>query len=542
MVDVVLTGGQIVDGTGGAPQSGDLGIEGGAIAAVGDLRHVPAAERIDCAGRVVAPGFIDVHTHYDAQILWDLALTPSSWCGVTTVVMGNCGFTVAPTRPSDRADVLVTLEAVESMPAAVLDAGIDWTFETFPQYLDALRERPLALNVAAMVGHTMLRTYTEDLAQMQAELDTALGAGAFGLSTSRSPTHVAQGKPVASRMAPVSEIGALGQVLRSAGRGVVQANKGPDLGVAELGALATRIDRPVTWTSLHSTPDTDRARQLLGATAAAQHEGIPLWPQMSCVPITVEFNLAHPYILLEQVSAFGDLSRLEMGERRAAMRDPAWRRRAQREMTPGSGANTTFAWDRIEVLSSASAPELDGRSIAGIAADRECRPFEALVDVALADDLATRFTFAVAEYDEDLTAEFLVDPAVILGLSDAGAHASQMCGASFGPHLLGHWVRDRGALSLEDAVWKLTGQPADALRLRGRGVLREGLAADICVFDPSSIGHGPTRRVFDQPGGGDRLLRDVSGIDHVFVNGRALVRDGAPASNPAAGRLLPAPA
>jgi len=544
--DLKVTGGTIVDGSGGAPVRGDLGIRAGRIVAVGDAPG-EAAARIDATDRVVAPGFIDVHTHYDAQILWDPMLTISPWHGVTTVVMGNCGFGVAPTRPPHRDLILRTLEKVEGMSLASLKAGCgeDWGFESFPEYLDAVERRGAAINVAAYLGHTPLRLYVlgedaterpataDEVARMKRLVREAIDAGAIGFASSKSPTHVGYaGRPVPSRQAEVEEIATLAEALGEAGRGVFQATAGPGLFIQELGDIARRIDRPVTWTALLAgLLGPGSHRPLLELSEKVVAEGGLVVPQVACRPLNFDFDLAEPFAF-ESMAIFAPVSAADRAGKAAIYRDPAFRDAFRREIREGRMGVFQSGWERMVVSDHPDDTGLVERRLVDVARERGVDPIDLMLDLSLETDLRARFRFAILNFDEDEVAELLQHPATVLGLSDAGAHASQLCDACFSTHLLGHWVRERGTLTLERAVWMLTGRPAEVMGITDRGRLEAGLAADVVVFDPATVGAGSLRRVHDLPTGADRLVADAYGIDAVMVNGQLVRRDGADAVHP----------
>jgi N-acyl-D-aspartate/D-glutamate deacylase len=553
--DLAIRGGTIVDGTGRPGVPGDLGIRDGRIVAVGDAPG-SAAEDLDAGGRIVAPGFIDLHTHYDAQALWDRMLSISPWHGVTTVVVGNCGFGVAPTRPEHRGLVLRTLEKVEGMSLEALEAGLgrDWPFESFPEYLDALEQRGSAIHVAAMIGHTPLRLYVmgedateraatpDEIARMRAIVDGALHAGAIGFATSKAPTHVGYGgRPVPSRLAEFEEIRRLVGALGDAGAGVFQATLGGGLFLDEFELLARETGRPITWTALLAGifgPKGHRA--LLERTAKQQDDGLAIFPQVSCRPLNFEFQWREPFPF-ESMAVFAPVSAADPAGKRRLYADPDFRARF-RESTDGAfGAILARWWERTVIADCPGHPELAERPLAEVARERGVHPLDAALDLGLASELLARFRLPIMNRDEGEVGELLRDPHTVLGLSDAGAHASQLCDACFSTHLLGHWVREKQTLAWEQAVRMLTAQPADLLGFADRGRLAPGLVADVVVFDPASVGAGPLRRVHDLPAGADRLVADALGIDAVVVAGRILRRAGCDVLDPHGplpGRLL----
>ncbi|HWP66496.1 MAG TPA: amidohydrolase family protein [Candidatus Limnocylindria bacterium] len=515
-----------------------------------------ARTTFDASGLVVAPGFVDLHTHYDAQILWDPLLSISPWHGVTTVVMGNCGFGVAPTRPAHRELVLRTLEKVEGMSLACLMAGCgdEWPFETFPQYLDAVERRGSAINVAALLGHTPLRFYvmgedaierpaTEDeVAAMRRLVREAIDAGALGFATSKSPTHVGfRGRPVPSRAAELSEIRALAGALGEAGRGVVQATVGSGFFIDELAALSRETGRPITWTALLAGllgPGSHRS--FLDWSARVLATGARVVPQVSCRPLNFEFDLAEPFPF-ESVPAFGPISAADHAGKLRLYADPEFRAALRAGLEPGRSGPFSMPWERVVVTHVPGDPALAERSLVEVARARGTTPLDCMIDLSLESDLGARFRMAILNVDEDEVAELLTHPDTVLGLSDAGAHASQLCDACFSTHLLGHWVRERGTLTLEQAVHMLTGRPADVMGIGDRGRLVPGLAADVVVFDPARVAPGPLRRVRDLPAGAARLVADAHGLEAVIVNGTPVRErnvDRVTSDGPLPGRLL----
>lgn len=553
--DLEVAGGWIVDGTGAPRRRGDLAIRAGKIAAVGEAPG-RAAQTIDAGGLVVAPGFVDLHTHYDAQLLWDRMLTISPWHGVTTAVIGNCGFGVAPTRPEHRGAILRTLEKVEGMSFAALAAGVgeDWPFATFPEYLDVIERRGTAINLAALIGHTPLRLYVlgdeatertataEEIAEMRRLVREAIEAGAIGLATSKSPTHVGdRGKPVPSRAAELAEIEALSGALGEAGRGILQATVGPGFFLTELEAIARATGRTITWTALLAGVFGPKGhRPILEQARALARDGVSIVPQVSCRPLNFDFDLAEPF-LLESQPFFRDASRTDREGKKRIYRDPGFRR-AFREATAAGGLGVLGGrFDRTWFSRCAPEPGLEERLVTDVASERGVDPVDLVLDLALESDLALRLRMAVVNTDEEEVAELLADPATVLGLSDAGAHASQLCDACFSTHLLGHWVREKRTLGLEEAVRMLTSRPAEVAGITDRGRLAPGLAADIVVFDPATVAAGKLGRVNDLPAGAERLVSEASGIAAVIVNGRLLRRDGRDVVDPGGplpGRLL----
>ena len=541
--DLLIRGGTVVDGTGGPSRRGDLGIANGRIAALGEVRGT-AARTLDASGCVVSPGFVDIHTHYDAQIFWDRMVTISPWHGVTSVVMGNCGFGIAPTRAEHRDLIMRTLENVEGMSLATLRAGVgpDWPFETFPEYLDAVEARGTAINVGALLGHTPLRLYvmgeeaTEreaseaEISQMERIVAEGLRAGALGFATSKSATHVGYaGRPVPSRAASLAEIERLAATLGEVGHGLMQATIGRGFFTPEFAEIARKTGRPVSWTALLAGAlGPDGHRKVLDDHQSLQRQGLAVYPQVACRPLNFEFQFSAPFPY-ESMELFRPVSAADRDGKKRIYADPAFRA-AFRER--GTRAGIAGRWEDTVVSACPQDPSLDERNVAQLAAERGVHPVDLVLDLALASDLEARFRIAVMNTDERAVAELLAHPAVVLGLSDAGAHASQLCDACFSTHLLSHWVREKQVLSLEQAVRLLTSRSAEVFGIRDRGRLAVGLAGDVAVFDPDTVGCSPLRRVRDLPAGQDRLVADATGIRAVVVNGTLLREDGRDAVDP----------
>ena len=538
--DLKIEGGTLFDGSGRDGVRGDLGIRDGRLVAVGDAPE--SAERvIDAEGHAVSPGFIDLHTHYDAQVMWDGMLSISPWHGVTSVVMGNCGFGIAPTRETHRDLMLRTLENVEGMDLDVLWQGLgrDWGFETFPEYLDAIEARGSAINVAALFGHTPLRMYVmgeeatereateREVAEMARLVREAMEAGAIGFATSKAPNHVGyDGKPVPSRLAHFDEILALCRAMGETGRGVVMASVGRGLFFKEMAAIARESGRPISWAALlagMSGPGSHR--KMLDTVVAQQAEGLRIVPQVLGRPLNFEFNLRDPF-LFESLDCFKPFGRLRSDEEKLAFyADP--RRREAFLAEAGDGLPPfNAAWFDAEVSYHPSEPQLEGRRLRELAAESGGHPYDVMVRLGNETGLQARYRMAVVNTDEAAVAELLTSEHTVLGLSDAGAHASQLCDACFATDLLQRWVREKQVLSLPAAIAHLTGKPADLYGITDRGRLREGLAADVTIFDPERVGASPLRRTADLPGGAERIVSDATGIAAVICNGSVVRQDG----------------
>ena len=552
--DLKIAGGTIVDGTGKPGFAGDIGVKDGKVVAIGKADG-PAVTTIDATGRIVSPGFVDVHTHYDAQILWDRMLTISPWHGVTTTVIGNCGFGVAPTRAAHRKLILQTLEKVEGMSLDALQAGLgdDWSFETFPQYLDAVEKRGSAINVAALFGHTPLRMYVmgeesterastpDELTAMKRLMREAMEAGAIGFGTSVSVSHNGYaGKPVPSRQATPEEMDGLVSVMGEMKRGLMQITIGREFSTRHMAEVSRKHGVPVTWTALLSyLYGPGGHRKQLDLAAEQRKSGAMVIPQVSCRPLNFEFTFGEPFIfdVMKFMNELAVADAKSPGARRRAYADPAWREKLRSEVTP------LFQrwWDRVVIAWAPSARELEEMPLAAAAARLGKDPVDLALDLALANDLKARFRMAVMNFDEKEVAELITDPNTIIALSDAGAHASQLCDACYSTYLLGHWVRDRKVFTVEEAVHNLTQRPAEMFGITDRGVLAHGRPADIVVFDARTVGPGPLKRVFDMPAGADRLVSEASGIDVVIVNGKLIRRDNkdvVAANDQLPGRLL----
>lgn len=544
--DLKIVGGTIVDGSGGQRYRGDVGIRSGRVVALGEVKG-DATRTIDAGGLVVCPGFVDIHTHYDAQVLWDPMLSISPWHGVTTAVMGNCGFGVAPMHPHDRKGIMRTLEKVEGMSYEALEAGLglDWPFESFPDYLGAIENSGNAINLAAFIGHTPVRLYVmgEDASEREATeaevtamaeiVRQAMAAGAIGFSTSQAATHHAfDGRPIPSRLAAFSEVDALVGAMAASGGGIMQCTIGKKLFHDEMTELARRHNIPVTWTALLSgMAGPGSHRKHLQRTAEQRAEGLNIIPQVACRPILFDFDFGEPFPF-EMLPLFADSMKTDRQGKKAMYRDDSFRQNFKADTDP-KVKNLLADWAGRTMISNAPADRtLEEKPLAEVAAARGVDPIDLALDMSIESDFAARFRMPFLNYDHVEVGELLADDNTVVALSDAGAHASQLCDACYSTHLLGHWSRDEGAMEIEKAVHMLTQKPADLMGIKDRGLLAQGRPADVVVFDPESVGATGLTRVHDLPAGQDRLVAQAIGIQAVIVNGTVIREDGADAVGP----------
>jgi len=549
MADLVIRGALLCDGSGREAARGDLAVTGDRIAAVGRVAERGARE-LDGAGLALAPGFIDVHTHYDCQLFWDPQASPSPWHGVTTVVMGNCGFTIAPCREADRETLMQLLLFVEGMPIETLRAGIAWAWEDFAGYLGALEGRGVGPNVAAFIGHSAVRyrvmgraaveraATPEECAAMAALVREGMAAGAIGWSTSLSPTHFfGDGTPAPSRLADEAELLALARALADLERGVIEiaprTTIGPPADKAEeqrsFAGLARASGKVVSWAPLLDNPFAPgSAQQIIAEAAELQARGVQVVPQVGCRPLEVRFDFTEPAFYLEQNPFWRPIMAKSRDERRRLFADAEFRAELGRQT--GFVAALAQGWDRLVLRLAASegVRRWQDRSVAEIAAAEGRAPLDVFCDLVLEDDLATQWGVVLMNHDERAVAELIRHPAGLLALSDAGAHVDTLCDQGFTTYLLGHWVRELRALALEEAVRLVTAVPAERYGLHGRGRLAPGYAADLVLFDPARVAMRPTEMVYDLPRGQRRLLQRAEGIVDVLVNGTPVVADGAP--------------
>jgi len=544
--DLVIRNGTIVDGTGAEPVGGDVAITDGVIVAVGEVDG-PATRTVEATGRIVTPGFVDIHTHLDAQISWDPLGTSSCFHGVTSVVIGNCGVTFAPCRSEDRRGLAEMMESVEDIPADAIMGGLSWEWDTYGQYLDDLDRKAKGINVGGMVGHSALRRYvmgdraTEaptdaDLADMVDLVDEAMAAGALGLSSSRTVLHKgADGEPIPGTYATVAELVALAGVLDRHGKGVFetaamlgsQNGATPESTVAEIDVLAEvsrSSGRPVSFGLTETTAGGHLHRQVLELVAEANASGARLHPQTTVRSVGVLFGLAHhsPYGSCPAWRALGDLSFVE---RLAAVRDPARRREliAEADTSDGIGADRLFPLD-TEPADYRLDPD---RSLAARAAVAGTSPAAHWLDLLDRTDGTCVLNWPFLNQTPYEVEHLLADPNVVLGLADAGAHVGQIMDASQPTWFLAHWVRDRGLYGLAEGVARLTSVPADLFAIGDRGVLAVGRPADVNVIDLDALALPLPEFCHDFPGGAGRWVQGAEGYDLTVVNGVVTVEAGA---------------
>jgi N-acyl-D-amino-acid deacylase len=554
MHDLVIRNALLLDGQGSVPARGDLGVSDGKILEIGKAKE-QYRQSVDADGLALMPGIIDNHTHYDAQLTWDPLASPSPALGVTTAVIGNCGFTIAPCKPAGRDMIMRNLTQVEGMSLDVLRQGIQWDFESIPEYMAMLERRGLGLNVAAFAGHSSIRSYVmgEDAAQRAATPDEvqamrrlvleAVGAGAVGFATSTSPAHNGEGgRPMPSRLADEAELRALVGCLGEARRGVFMLTKGGQTQMSMLEDLAAASGRPVVVAALlHNSTNPDVVFQDLDAIEAAKGRGRRMAGAVSCCPLSFDFTMQSPYPI-ESLGAWKPALGKKGAELKARMADPALRQALREELSrPAVFRLFNGEWDKVHVVETVR-PEnarFEQRSLAELARESGRDPLDIWFDLALEEDLATVFVALTLNSDEQALARMLRHPASLVSLSDAGAHLTFFNDAGYGLHLLGHWVRDKQVLKLEEAVRKLTGDPAAVFGMKNRGKLETGFAADLLLFDPATVGRGAKQRVHDLPGGGARLTTPGIGVHGVWVNGiRVADEKGTCASERHPGKLL----
>ena len=550
MLDYLITGATVVDGTGAPGRLADLGIKDGRIAVLGTTDE-PALNVIDGAGMVVAPGFVDPHTHYDAQLLWDPMATPSSFHGVTTVIGGNCGFTLAPLKPGDGDYLRKMMSKVEGMPLPALEHGTDWSWETFADFLQRF-EGNIAVNAGFLVGHCAIRRYAmgldavgspadaEQIVGMRAELAKAIEAGALGFSFTNSTSHSdGEGEPVASRWATHDELIALceetgkypGTTLEGIVPGCLDTFSDDEIDL--LAKMSAAANRPMNWNVLTvDSREPDRVPRQLQAAARAKELGGRV--VALTMPIQVPMNMSFlNFCGLWLMPNWKDVMAGSVAERSQRLKDPDTRiKLLEWSLSKEAGVFRRLADWADYIIGDTFSPEnagLSGRSVRDIAAERSTSAFGTLLDIVIADELRTVLWPTPQDNDAEswrMRAELWLDERAMIGGSDAGAHLDRMCGAPYPTKFLNDCLHGHKLISMETAVRLMTSDPAALFGLKDRGVLQIGAIADVVVFDPATVGSQEPRLVMDLPGNSARLTADSVGMNHVFVNGVAILRDG----------------
>jgi len=539
--DLLIKGGRIYDGSGMPSYMGDIAVKNGRIAEIGRISG-GAAQTIDAAGLAVAPGFIDHHTHMDAQIFWDPYATSEPQHGVTSIVMGNCGLTLAPAAESDHDALVKSFVRVEAMPRSVLEMGVPWGWHSYGEYLDAL-EGKIGVNVGGLVGHIAVRQRVmgeesveraatpKEIEQMRGHVLEAMESGALGFSTNRNERHMREdGKPVGSRLATDEEFYALCQVLSELNSGIIETilglNKVEHFKFYDRVARAT--GRPVLWQSLqHRWAEPDLWRKQLDAVAPIFADGYQAYGLSHTVPLIRRFTLKNCQVF-DELPVWKALMFLPVEARREAFKDPATREKMRADFSAPRHINFHRRWDvlRVDKTIKPENRKYAGKSIAEVASMRAQEPLDAFLDLALEEDLETVFWNANNGGDVDAMGEILRSPFVLMGTSDAGAHVQFGADFGYGTTLLGLWVRERQVMTLEHAIHKLTFHVASIVGLAGRGLLRPGYAADVVLFDPATVDSHEPEWAYDYPGNTKRLIQRSEGIRTTIVNGRPIFADG----------------
>ncbi|MGE5220081.1 MAG: N-acyl-D-amino-acid deacylase family protein [Chloroflexota bacterium] len=549
MYDLILKGGRIYDGSGMPSFIGDVATSRGRIDAIGRINE--AADRVlDVGGLAVAPGIIDFHTHFDAQLWWDPLASSSTDHGVTTIVMGNCGLTLAPCKPESRDALIGTFVRVEDMPRQSLQAGIPWEWTTHSDFLNALARKPLGLNVATLVGHCAVRQYAMGEACVEREANDAeiqemaelvrqgMAAGAFGFSTNSNQTHYREdGKPVASRFAGLDEIARLSRVVGESQRGLVQFTHGAFATPQHVAHISQWYDtilretrRPLIGESIrHRWSKPDLWRKQLNDVEERCRQGYAAYAMTSTRPSMRRWNLKDSN-RLDEIPEWKSLMSLPLELRKEKLRDPQTREELNRATTEGKPINFSRRWNCISIKKTAGVENrhFEGKNIEEFAHLQSKSPIDAFLDLTLAEDLETTLEDSATQGDIQAVKEIFSSPHVLLGQSDAGAHvASGNPGFGYSTIMLAHWVRECGIMSLEDAIKKLTFLPASIFGIHDRGLLRRGMAADFFVFDPDRIDLAAPEKVTDLPEGAPRYIQRANGVHYTIVNGKVLIKDGA---------------
>jgi N-acyl-D-aspartate/D-glutamate deacylase len=546
MYDLLLKGGRIYDGSGMPSYNGDVAIRGGRIVETGRLNG-NAKRILNVDGLAVAPGFIDPHTHLDAQLLWDPLGTSSCFHGVTSVVLGNCGLSLAPAKPEDREAVIKSFVRVEAISRRVLEEGIVWKWISTSEYLGALGTR-LGINAAALVGHIAVRHYVmgedaverqatpEEVVKMKQLVREGMVAGAVGFSTNQNPRHIREDKkPVASRLASDEELGSLLDVLGEMNAGVVQlSGGGADARgrIAYAAAIARRTGRPVLWQSInHSWTRPNHWQEMLAHTQRVfTEEGLPIYAMTQAKPFQNRYTLRDAQCF-DEFPTWKSAMFSPLEARTKMFADPDIRKKLRAEAIEDQSPSVfPRRWDIIIVdqVTLAKNKPLEGRSVQEIAQAQGKDGLDCFLDLSLEEDLGTRFVHVNTQGDPAAVCEILKHPAVMIGQSDAGAHMGYDARFGYCTAFLGRWVRDHGIMNLEEAVNKLTFRVASVFGLGDRGLLRTGLAADIAVFDPATVNTLEPEYARDLPGDETRMIQKAAGVPYTVVNGEVVIENGAP--------------
>ncbi len=538
--DVLIKNGTIVDGSGARAFRADIAISGGRIAEIGAVSG-SAARVIDASDLVVAPGFIDPHTHYDAQVCWDPLITCSSWHGVTTVIMGNCGVGLAPCKPAEREVATWNLVHVEAIPYEVLTRGLPWDWETFPQYMNAIAKRGVGINVGFLAALSPFRHFVmgeeamgreataEETAQIRMLLRESIEAGAVGFSLTVMPQHLGyKAQPLACRLASQDELRAYAGVLRELERGTIEValTKQPSSVSAKeyalLDLLSSESGRPVTWLNLRDRDDAPEAwSDTLTQVAPLLERGCR--PQVAVRPLIVEFNLRNPFLFASMPSMKPVFEDKSVEAQKQVYASAEFRRVFAGELERRTVFHDIWETTKVKEVATPALKSVEWKSLAEIARERGVGPLDAFFDLALEDELAVDFMMPLLDINEERVAKKFSDPRTLIGISDGGAHVDMLCNAGYPSYLLGTFVREKQALTLEHAIKRITSEPAHFFGLTDRGLLRPGLAADITIFDLRTISSPERPEIrHDLPGGGRRLVTQATGIQYTIVNGQVL--------------------
>lgn len=544
MHDLIIRGARVFDGLGNPGVDADVAVSDGRVAAIGNVKEA-ARSVVDAGGLALMPGIVDLHTHYDAQITWDRTMSPSPALGVTTAVIGNCGFGIAPCPAPLRETMVKNLSVVEGMDLNSLLQGVHWDFESFPEYMAQLRRVGPYLNTAVFAGHSVIRTAVmgeaasekvdpsaAELAEMCRLVREAMDAGAIGFASSFSPNHSGfAGRPMPSTIASEDELRALTGVLGDVGRGVFMSATGTRATPEVMESITAANGRPSfisTVLTMYNEAAPERSMTYYDACAAAQDRGRQMYVLTSCQPLSFDFTLNDPYVLLSH-SAFDAIKGAGTDGLRRIYADASFRAAFRANLaSPRTGILFLGNWERITV-SLTCLPEhraFEGLTIAALARRLGTDPVDAFFDLALKEDLRTHFVGQFFQNVDAGVAPLLKHRAGVITLSDAGAHLLYMCDAGFGLHFLSHWVRDTGTFTLEEGIRRLTSHPAHCFRIPERGRLVAGAPADMLLFDPARVGISRPLGKADLPGGGTRMVREPNGVHGVWVNG-VMVHDGA---------------